>query len=560
MSMGDLTAGTVLAGCRLEGVSGRGGMGVIYRATELHLDRPVAVKLIAVDRAADPDFRERFEREARLTAAIDHPNVIPIYAAGEEGGQLYLVMRWVEGTDLQALIRTAAPLAPARAAALTVQVAAGLEAAHAAGLVHRDVKPANVLISGQGPDEHVYLSDFGIVMVADSQTRITATGDWVGTVDFMAPEHLRGEPATAQSDVYSLGGVLHATLTGAAPFHRATVPATIQAHLNEPPPRPSATPGVPPAFDLVVARALAKRSQDRYPSAGELAAAAAAAAAGAPLDAAGVPRGRAAAPPSSPPAPPPAAPPAVAAAVGSEAAGATSVRPAATSPGSATAHTRVIPAEAAATVRQPLPEDRTRAAGSGAPAGGPEAVTGPPPPPRQPPPGAAGPAGPASAPAAPVKVHRRRRSLAAGIVATAAVAGVAVAAALSSGGSSQSSGPLTDREVRSAAQEFAAAYGAEDAAALARVLTPNVERVAPGGVQRGRKEVIAEYRSQFKASDVRAYRLDRLRASGGAVGRATGNYTVTRSGRPPIVGSVVLGVVRRNGAARIGLIAAEPRA
>lgn len=558
--MGDLTPGTVLAGCRLEGVSGRGGMGVIYRATELHLDRPVAVKLIAVERAADPEFRERFEREARLTAAIDHPNVIPIYAAGEEGGQLYLVMRWVEGTDLQALIRTEAPLAPPRAAALIGQVAAGLDAAHAAGLVHRDVKPANVLISGAGSDEHVYLSDFGIVLVADAQTRITETGDWVGTVDFMAPEHLRGDPATAQSDVYSLGGVLHAALTGAAPFRRGTVPATIQAHLNEPPPRPSATGGVPAAFDLVIARALAKRPEDRYPTAGDLAAAAAAAAAGAPLDAVGAPRAAAGARPASgPPAGPPAPARPGAAAAAPDPAGMTSVRPAAPAAGGTTAHTRVVPAEAAATVRQP-PEERTRVAGAVAAAAGPEAVPAPAPPPprRRPPPAATG--TPAGAAAPPVKVHRRRRALAAGLVATAAVAGVAVAAALTSGGTARSSGPLTAGEVRQAAQEFAAAYGAEDTSALARVLTPAVERVAPGGVQRGRREVLAEYRRQFKASDVREYRLDGLRATGGPVGRATGDYTVTRSGRPPIVGSVVLGVVRRDGTARIGLIAAEPRA
>ncbi|MFN8130174.1 MAG: protein kinase [Solirubrobacteraceae bacterium] len=556
--MGDLTPGTVLAGCRLEGVSGRGGMGVIYRATELHLDRPVAVKLIAVERAADPEFRERFEREARLTAAIDHPNVIPIYAAGEEGGQLYLVMRWVEGTDLQALIRTEAPLAPGRAAALIGQVAAGLDAAHAAGLVHRDVKPANVLISGGGADEHVYLSDFGIVLVADAQTRITETGDWVGTVDFMAPEHLRGDPATAQSDVYSLGGVLHAALTGAAPFRRGTVPATIQAHLNEPPPRPSATGGVPAAFDLVIARALAKRPEDRYPTAGDLAAAAAAAAAGAPLDATGAPPAAAGTRVSGPPPGGPAAPARPVAAAGApDPAGVTSVRPAVHAADGTTAHTRVVPAEAAATVRQP-PEERTRVAGGAAPAAGPEAVPAPAPPPPQPPPGPAG--RPAGAAAPPVKVHRRRRALAAGLVATAAVAGVAVAAALTSGGTARSNGPLTAGEVRQAAQEFAAAYGAEDASALARVLTPAVERVAPGGVQRGRREVLAEYRRQFKASDVREYRLDGLRATGGPVGRATGDYTVTRSGRPPIVGSVVLGVVRRNGTARIGLIAAEPRA
>ena len=148
--MTDFTPGTRIAGCRIEAVAGRGGMGVIYRATELRLDRPVAVKLIAADRATEPAFRERFERESRLTAAIDHPNVIPVYAAGEEAGRLYLVMRYVAGTDLRSLLGRDRSLPPGRAADVVAQVGAGLDAAHEAGLVHRDVKPANILIAGGG--------------------------------------------------------------------------------------------------------------------------------------------------------------------------------------------------------------------------------------------------------------------------------------------------------------------------------------------------------------------------------------------------------------------------
>src|SRR6185436_12612905 len=260
--MADLSPGSELAGCRIEEVLGTGGMGVIYRATELRLGRPVALKLIAADGASDPALRERFEREARLTASIDHPNVIPVYAAGEEDGHLYLVMRYVPGTDLHRVLRREDALDPA----------------HAAGLVHRDVKPANVLIAG----DHVYLSDFGITRVAEADTQITDSGGWVGTVDFMSPEHLRAEPTDARSDVYALGCVLYTALAGRPPFRRQTVPATITAHLHEPPPRPSETPGVPLAFDAVVARALAKDPADRYASAGDLGRAALAAATGVP--------------------------------------------------------------------------------------------------------------------------------------------------------------------------------------------------------------------------------------------------------------------------------------
>src|SRR4051794_5732666 len=278
--MSDLTPGTEFAGCRIEALLGTGGMGVIYRATELRLGRPVALKLISADGASDPAIRERFEREARLTASIDHPNVIPVYGAGEEDGHLYLVMRYVPGTDLHALLRREGRLEPGRAAAIVAQIADALDAAHGAGLVHRDVKPANVLIAGS----HVYLSDFGITRVQDAETtRITESGGWVGTVDFMAPEHLSGEPADARSDVYALGCVLHTALTGTPPFRRPTVPATITAHLHDGPPRPSETPGVPATFDAVIARALAKDPEERYPSAGDLGRAALAAAPGEPV-------------------------------------------------------------------------------------------------------------------------------------------------------------------------------------------------------------------------------------------------------------------------------------
>jgi Protein kinase domain len=266
VTVSELTLGIELAGCRVEELVGRGGMGVIYRGTDLRLNRPVAIKLISAERASDAGFRRRFEREARLTAAIEHPNVIPVYAAGEENGHLFLVMRYVAGTDLHALLKREGTLDPRRTSLFVDQVAAALDAAHAAGLVHRDIKPANVLLVG----DHVYLSDFGITRAGDSGRRVTDSDEWVGTVDFMSPEHLRGEATTPRSDVYALGCLVHCCLTGRPPFHRPTATATILAHLEEPPPRASGAAGVPAAFDAVIGRALAKDPTDRFASAGDL--------------------------------------------------------------------------------------------------------------------------------------------------------------------------------------------------------------------------------------------------------------------------------------------------
>jgi hypothetical protein len=274
----ELGTDSLFAGCRIEAVAGRGGMGIVYRATQLPLGRAVALKLVLPERAADPAFRARFERESRLAAAIDHPNVIPVYAAGEEDGSLFIVMRWVRGHDLQALIARSGGLDPKRTASIVAQVGAGLEAAHRAGVVHRDVKPANVLIAGDDGTGHVYLSDFGLTREVTADTRITESGEWLGTVNFMAPEQFEGAPVDSRTDVYALGCLLYAALSGQAPFAGRTVAATMLAHLDEPPPKPSATPGVPAAFDAVVARAMAKRPADRYASAAQLVEAAQAAA------------------------------------------------------------------------------------------------------------------------------------------------------------------------------------------------------------------------------------------------------------------------------------------
>jgi serine/threonine-protein kinase len=499
--MADLETGSEFAGCRIEGVLGRGGMGVVYRATELRLGRPVALKLIATEQAANPDVRERFEREARLTASIEHPNVVPVYAAGEEDGHLYLVMRFVPGTDLHHLLRQDGRLAPGRAAEVVAQVAGALDAAHAAGLVHRDVKPANVLIGG----EHAYLSDFGITRVQSSDTRITDSGNWIGTVDFMAPEHLRGEPTDARADVYGLGCVLYTALTGTPPFRRETVPATITAHLHDPPPRPSLTAGVPAAFDSVIARALAKEPGDRYPSAGDLGLAARAAATGER----------------------------VSTARGSVATGAATPEEA--------EPTRIAPAAGATAVAAPS-----------APAAAPTAHAG-----------TGGRAASDDRRPAAVKVQRGRgRKLAlAATVLVLAIPAALVVRWVAGSGTATATGPLSTGEVRDAAQSFASAYSDEDDAALRRVLTPGVRRYgATPGVQTGRPAVVSVYRSQFAADKVKRYELSDLKVSGGRAGRAEGRYTVTRDGAAPITGRIVFLLIRRNGKAAIDLIATEPRA
>jgi len=264
----ELQPGDDFAGHRITGVAGRGGMGVVYRAVQLDLDRAVALKLIAPDLAGDPAFRERFVRESRLAAAIDHPNVIPIYYTGEHDGALYIAMRYVEGSDLRTLVRAAGRLDAARAAHIASQVASALDAAHERGIVHRDVKPANVLL---GAGEHAYLTDFGLTKRIASHSGSTRTGGWVGTLGFVAPEQIRGERVDARADVYALGCVLFYVLAGTAPYQRDSDEATLWAHLNDDPPSLTAhVEGTPPALEPVVRRALAKDPDDRFPSAGDL--------------------------------------------------------------------------------------------------------------------------------------------------------------------------------------------------------------------------------------------------------------------------------------------------
>ena len=277
-AMGELEPGTVFAGHRIESVAGRGGMGVVYRTTQLALDRTVALKVIAPGLLEDQTVRHRFVRESKVAASIDHPNVIPIYYAGEEHGIAYIAMRYVAGDDIRSLVRREGHLAPERAARIVAQVGAALDAAHAAGLVHRDIKPANVLMTAE---DHAYLTDFGLTKHALSVAGTTKPGHWVGTLDYVAPEQIRGERIDARADVYALGCLLFYVLTGDVPFKREGDEARLWAHLSDPPPKPSEViPGLPETFDAVIERALAKDPEERYPSAGDLGRAALAAAAG----------------------------------------------------------------------------------------------------------------------------------------------------------------------------------------------------------------------------------------------------------------------------------------
>lgn len=280
--MPDLTRGSIFAGHRIEGIAGRGGMGTVYRATHLALDHVVALKVIAVDLASDDTFRERFRAETRVAVSLRHPNVVPIHHAGEEDGLLFVTMDLIDGPDLRRLLIKGGVLEPDRATRLIGQVASALDVAHSRGLVHRDIKPGNVLIEQREEGEHAYLTDFGLAKRFDQASQasgLTGTGAFVGTLDYVAPEQIRGEHVDARTDVYALGCVLYEVLAGRPPFAaREENVAKIYAHLqDEPPWLPGEEAG---DLDEVIGRALAKTPGDRFPSAGDLARAATAAASG----------------------------------------------------------------------------------------------------------------------------------------------------------------------------------------------------------------------------------------------------------------------------------------
>jgi serine/threonine protein kinase len=266
----DPRIGTMFAGHRIEEVIGRGGASVVYLAEHLRLGRRVALKILAPHLAEDEMFRERFIRESRIAAGLDHPNVVTIYDAGEVEDGLYISMRYVEGSDLGKILQTEGALEPSRTILILSQVASGLDAAHVQGLVHRDVKPGNVLVEGPGSVlERAYLSDFGISKRTTTGSGLTRTGQFVGTVDYVAPEQITGEPIDGRTDVYSLGCVLYQCLSGRVPFRADTEVATIYRQLNDAPPALEDFADAE-SLNRVIARALSKSKEDRYHSCGGL--------------------------------------------------------------------------------------------------------------------------------------------------------------------------------------------------------------------------------------------------------------------------------------------------
>jgi serine/threonine protein kinase len=260
-------------------------MGQVYLAVEADTQECVALKLLPSVLAGEERFRRRFERESRLAASLSHPHVVTVRGTGDADGSLWISMQFVDGPDLLSVIAEHERLHPADATLIVSQVGEGLDAAAAQGLVHRDVKPGNVFVATAAGRPHAYLGDFGLSKATDSQSGLTGTGMFLGTIAYAAPEQIQAEAVDSAADVYALGCVLHKTLTGHAPFERRRDVEVAMAHITEPPPRPSeVAPGVPAALDAVVARAMAKHSDDRFPSAGELGRAAMAAA-----DAAGRP-------------------------------------------------------------------------------------------------------------------------------------------------------------------------------------------------------------------------------------------------------------------------------
>lgn len=264
---GDLT-GRRLGNYRIDGVLGKGGMSVMYKATDVRLGRKVALKVIGEHLGADAEFRERFVDEARNTSAIDHANVVPLYDFGEIDGMHYIAMRLVDGADLASLI-SSGPISPERTLRLLDQVADALDSLHSRGLVHLDVKPANVLVtSRESAREHVYVADFGLTRRGATGHR-TRGGDFLGSPTYAAPEHLRGEPLDGRTDQYALACVLYACLTGGPPF-TGDVPTVIKGHLAHDPPSVSRQTSLPPAIDDVIRRGMAKNPTDRHDSCGEL--------------------------------------------------------------------------------------------------------------------------------------------------------------------------------------------------------------------------------------------------------------------------------------------------
>ena len=263
--------GSMFGPYHLKRLLGRGGMGEVYEAEHTVKEWTVAVKLMTAEFSKDPVFRERMKREARIAGRLQEPHVVPIHDYGEIDGQMFLEMRLIEGTDLDSLLKRQGPLSPPRAVAIITQIASALDAAHAAGVMHRDIKPQNILITG---DDFAYLVDFGIAS-ATTDEKLTQLGTAVGTWKYMAPERFSDDEVTYRADIYALACVLHECLTGGPPYRSDSASVLVTAHLMDPIPQPSTQrAGIPKAFDAVIARGMAKKPEDRYASAGDLALAA----------------------------------------------------------------------------------------------------------------------------------------------------------------------------------------------------------------------------------------------------------------------------------------------
>jgi len=263
---GGLAAGSQIAGYTIEEQIGRGGMAVVYRASDSRLSRHVALKILAPELASDAGYRQRFLREMRAAAAVDHPNIVPVFDAGEADGALYIAMRYVDGWDVRTMLENEPRLPAGRVVRLITQAASALDAAHARDLVHRDVKPGNMLIGRDHPD-HLYLSDFGLSKQRVSSEPLTLTGQFMGTLDYMAPEQIEGNPIDGRADLYALACTAFEMLAGQPPFQRDAGLAVMWAQVSAPPPSLQALrPDLPPAVDQVMATALAKTPGARYPS------------------------------------------------------------------------------------------------------------------------------------------------------------------------------------------------------------------------------------------------------------------------------------------------------